>query len=129
MANKFLSEAWFSKLAELKGAAGDIEVPPMMADLVINITAQEDGAENQLCFKQGMLEQGHDDSSTVGITLPADLVFKIFIELDQSAGMAGFMEGKIQVDGDMSKLMALQTVQPSDSQMALQKQILEVTEV
>ena len=59
--------------------------------------------------------------------LPADLARRLFIENDQSAGMQGFMSGQIKIEGDMSKLMAMQTVQPSASQKALQKQILEAT--
>jgi putative sterol carrier protein len=41
--------------------------------------------------------------------------------------MQGFMSGQIRIEGDMSKLMALQTAQPSADQVALMKQIQEVT--
>ena len=51
----------------------------------------------------------------------------LFIDNDQSAGMQGFMSGQIKIEGDMSKLMAMQTVQPSADQKKLQEQILEIT--
>ena len=59
--------------------------------------------------------------------LPADLAKRIFIEGDQSAGMQGFMSGQIKVDGDMSKLMSLQSAQPTDEQKQLMKQIQDIT--
>mgnify|MGYP000170674213 FL=1 len=59
--------------------------------------------------------------------LPADLAKRIFIEGDQSAGMQGFMSGQIRIEGDMSKLMALQTAQPTASQVELMKKIAAIT--
>ncbi len=70
---------------------------------------------------------GHHADAPTTMILPADLAKRIFIEGDQSAGMQGFMSGQIRIEGDMSKLMALQTAQPSADQVALMKQIQEVT--
>ncbi len=42
--------------------------------------------------------------------------------------MQGFMSGQIRVEGDMSKLMAMQSARPSEEQKALIKQILAITE-
>ena len=36
------------------------------------------------------------------------------IEQDQAAGMQAFMAGKIKVQGDMMKMMAMQTAIPSN---------------
>jgi len=55
------------------------------------------------------------------------LAKRIFIEGDQSAGMQGFMSGQIKIEGDMSKLMALQSAQPTDEQKQLMKQIQDIT--
>ncbi len=128
MSLKFLSEEWFSKVAELKAAAGDIEVPTAMHDLVINITVTgTDFGDVDICMNAGMLEKGHHESAPTKMILPVDLAHRLFIDNDQSAGMQGFMSGQIKIEGDMSKLMAMQTVQPSQDQQNLQKQILEVT--
>jgi putative sterol carrier protein len=53
---------------------------------------------------------------------------KIFIEQDQSAGMQAFMSGKLKVEGDMSKMMALQSIQPTESQKKLQEMVKEITD-
>jgi putative sterol carrier protein len=36
----------------------------------------------------------------------------ILVEGDPNAGFQAFMQGKIKVEGDISKLMALQTITP-----------------
>ncbi|HVK98417.1 MAG TPA: SCP2 sterol-binding domain-containing protein [Dongiaceae bacterium] len=128
MSLKFLSDEWFSKVEELKAAAGAVDVPPAMADLVINITVSgTEWGNRDMSLKAGSIERGHHAGAPTKMTLPADLARRLFIENDQSAGMQGFMSGQIKIEGDMSKLMAMQTVQPSAAQKALQKQILEAT--
>ncbi|SRR5690625_4909051 len=127
MSLEFLSDEWFAKVAELREAAGDVEVPAALADLAININVSTDAGEKQISLVGGMLEEGHAADAPTTMTLPADLAKRILIEGDQSAGMQGFMSGQIRIDGDMSKLMALQTAQPSADQVALLKQIQEIT--
>jgi len=80
-----------------------------------------------LCINGGKFEQGHNSAAGTKLNLPADLLRKIFLEGDAGAGMQGFMTGQIKVEGDMSKLMALQSARPSDQQKALFKQILDMT--
>ena len=41
--------------------------------------------------------------------------------------LEAFMTGKIFIEGDMSKVMALQSARPSQEQKALYKQIKEMT--
>ena len=128
MSLKFLSDEWFAKVEELKAAAGDIEVPAGMSDLVINLTVTgTDSGDVDIALNAGMIEKGHKEGAPTKMILPVDLAQRLFIDNDQSAGMQGFMSGQIKIEGDMSKLMAMQTVQPSADQKALQKQILEVT--
>lgn len=127
MSLEFLSDEWFAKVKELRDAAGDVEAPAALADLAINITVSADDGDKQMSLVGGMIEEGHQGDAPTTMILPADLAKQIFIEGDQSAGMQGFMSGQIRVEGDMSKLMALQTAQPSDGQKALMDKIQEVT--
>lgn len=127
---KFMSKEWFEKINELREAAGDIETPSALHDLVINITVTgTDEGEKHMSLVSGMIEEGHHDNAPTTMILPVDLAHRIFIDNDQSAGMQGFMSGQIKIEGDMSKLMALQTAQPSGDQMELMKKIQEVTHV
>lgn len=127
MSLEFLSNEWFAKVKELRDAAGDVEAPAALADLVINITVSDDDGKHELALVGGMIEEGHQDGAPTTMILPKDLAQKIFIEGDQSAGMQGFMSGQIKVEGDMSKLMSLQSAQPTGSQQKLMEDIQSVT--
>ena len=48
------------------------------------------------------------------LTTDYDTAKKIFVDQDQAAGMQAFMAGKIKVQGDMMKMMAMQTAMPQD---------------
>ena len=125
---KFLSPEWFAKLAELKSAAGDLDIPAAMQGLVINITVTgSEFGDVDLAMASGNIEQGHQADAGTKMIIPVDLAQRLFIENDQSAGMQGFMSGQIRIEGDMSKIMTMQTIPPSEGQKVLQKQILEVT--
>ena len=124
----FLSQEWFAKVDELTAAAGDLNIPSTLANLVLNVTVN--GAPEgsvDLALNGGKFERGHNAAAPTKLTLPADLLRKVFLEGDAGAGMQGFMTGQIKVEGDMSKLMAMQSARPSDAQKALFKQILALT--
>ena len=53
---------------------------------------------------------------------------KIFVDQDQAAGMQAFTSGKLKIEGDMSKMMASQSIQPTESQKLLQEKMKEITE-
>lgn len=128
MSVEFLSDDWFAKVDALRAEAGEIETPAALQGLVINITVTgtADG-DKELALVNGMLERGHRDGAPTTMYLPADLARRIFVDNDASAGMQGFMSGQIRIEGDMSKLMALQTAQPTPSQVALAQKVREIT--
>jgi len=125
----FLSEEWFREVEKLTEVKGDLEVPPALASLVLNVTVSGTSAGNvDMCLNGGRFEAGHNSNGATKLTLPSDLARRIFVEQDQAAGMQGFMSGQIKVEGDMSKLMAMQTARPSDKQKELLKEIKAITE-
>ncbi len=125
---KFMSAEWFAKVKALRDAAGDIETPAALHDLVINITVTgHDEGEKKMAMVGGLIEEGHHDSAPTTMILPVNLAHRLFVDNDQSAGMQGFMSGEIKIEGDMSKLMALQTVQPTAAQEELRQKVVEIT--
>ncbi len=127
MSLKFLSDAWFEKVSAVKAEVGDFEVPSELQGLAINVCAKDSDGDKLFCLNNGMIEKGHQASAPVTMTLPADLAFKIFVESDASAGMQGFMMGLVQIDGDPSRVMALQMVQPTEAMKQMQKKIIDAT--
>lgn len=125
----FLSEEWFREVEKLTELKGDLDVPAALSSLVLNISVTGTAAGSvDMCLNGGRFEKGHNSNGATKLTLPTDLARRIFIENDQSAGMQGFMSGQIRVEGDMSKLMAMQTARPSDKQKELLKEIKAITE-
>ena len=62
------------------------------------------------------------------VTLDYETAKAIFVEGNPQAGMQAFMAGKIKVQGDMTKLMAMQSGAPSPEQAELATKIKDITE-
>jgi putative sterol carrier protein len=129
MAHAFLTDGWFNEAEKIR-AEIDPEVPEMIQDLVINLLVK-DGPDGDIEAKMeaGRFVKGLADEAPTKLTVPYDIAKKMFIEQDPQASMQAFMSGQIQVEGDMTKLMAMQAAgQPSEKALEVQKRISEMTE-
>lgn len=124
----FLSDKWFLMVGHLTSAAENLNIPPNIASLIVNlsVTGAREGVV-KMCLNGGLIEQGHNSNGHITMTLPPDLVRRIFVELDQSAMVQGFMSGQIKFEGGMSKLIAMQSARQSDAQTELYKKIMALT--
>jgi hypothetical protein len=127
MSYAFLSDEWFSHVDALIAAAGDLQIPSAMKAVEVNITVTSPAGDTPLFMKDGLFTRGHRDGVTTTLTLAAELARKIFVDGDTAAGVQAFFEGAIKVDGDLAKLVAMQTVEPSDPQKRLTRQIAAIT--
>ena len=126
---KFLSDEWFAKVQQITADMGAIEIPGPLKDLTLNLTVTlADGTEKKVNMSGGQFGQDHKAGAPVTVILPADIAKKIFVDADQQAGMQAFMSGQMRVEGDVTKLMVLQTVQPSDDLKDLMSDIREITD-
>ncbi len=123
----FLSDEWFAQVDELIAAAGDLQIPEEMKRAEINVTVKSPSGDTRLLMKDGLFFRGHRDGAPTSLSLDVALARKIFIDADVAAGVQGFLEGAIQVDGDLKNLVAMQTVQPSEPQKALTRRIADIT--
>jgi hypothetical protein len=124
----FLSPEWFAKVAELTAAAGDLEVPQAMKDVVVNLSIQVSGGEVALCLDRGIIRSGHAEEPDVRMQMPQDYAYKILVAGDWSAGMKGYIARKIRLQGDMRKMIPLQLYKPSRTQTALREAIQRLTD-
>ena len=129
MAEKFLTEAWFAEVDKIREEVGDPEPNPATKDLVFNITVTgtPDG-DKDLHNKGGEFGDGHIDDAPTKLTLPYDVAKAIIVDGNQAMAMQAFMGGQIKVEGDMTKVMALQTAQPTADQIEFQKRLRDITE-
>jgi hypothetical protein len=74
------------------------------------------------------MEIGHLDNPDLTVTLDYETAKAILVDQNPQAGMQAFMAGKIKVQGDMTKLMAMQSgpVDPTAQEVAAR--IKEITE-
>ncbi len=129
MAFNFLSDEWFAEVDKIRGELGDDAIPASLKDLTVNIvvTGGPDG-EKQVHLSGGNYEKGLSDSAPTKVTVPFDVAKSIFIEGNQQAAIQAFMSGQIKVEGDMTKLMALQAAPaPNDAQKDLQQKLQSIT--
>jgi putative sterol carrier protein len=76
----------------------------------------------------GQFERGLADGAATKLTVPYDTAKGMFIDGNQQAAMQAFMSGQIKVEGDMSKLMAMQSAGgPSPEQTAFQEKLKAIT--
>lgn len=124
MALEFLSDEWFAEVRKIRDEVDPPAPTGPAADLKLNIVVTGGpGGDKEIHMAGGDFGEGLVDDAPTKLTVPYEVAKKTFIEGDQQAGMQAFMQGQIKVEGDMSKLMAMQSQQPSAEQAALQKKI------
>ena len=127
MASTFLSDDWFESVEALRDEAP--EPPAAMKELKLNIVvAGGPDGDREIHMAGGQFERGLVDDAPTKLTVPYDVAKAMFIEGNQQAAMQAFMSGQIKVEGDMTKLMAMQAAGgPTPEQEAFTAKIKELT--
>jgi hypothetical protein len=133
----FLSPEWVEEAKKIRDqyaeqgvSAGSLPAS-MKANLVITEVPFGDGTVNaHFDTSQGGMEidLGHIDDAEVKITVDYQTAKAVFLENNPQAGMQAFMAGKVRIEGDMAKLMALQTATPDPQANEILQKLLEITE-
>ena len=130
MPYKFLSDEWVEAARKIRG---ELDSPatapqPVKMNLVITDVPFGEGAvDAHMDTTSGELEleTGHLDAPDVTATLDYETAKAIMVDANPQAAMQAFMAGKIKLQGDMTKAMALQAGPPNPE---LTKAIQEITE-
>ena len=120
MSHQFLSDEWMAAAKAIREKYAD-QATKVTSSIRMNQVITDvpfgDGTVNlYLDTSSGdvVMESGALDAPDLTMTTDWDTARKIFVEQDQAAGMQAFMSGKIKVQGDMMKMMAMQTAMPAD---------------
>ena len=127
MSHVFLSDDWVDAVEGLRDEQP--EAPAALKDLVISIVvAGGPDGDREIHMAGGQFERGLADGAPTKLTVPFDVAKAMFIDGNQQAGMQAFMSGQIKVEGDMSRLMAMQAAGgPTSEQVAFQEKIKALT--
>ncbi len=126
---QFLSEEWLAEAQEIReeyrGKAGP---PPHVVKMNLNIKGCPDDVGDggvvaaHMDSTDGEMEMdlGHLDDPHLTVTLPYEIAKAILVDGNPQAGMQAFMSGQITVQGDMTKLMAMQSgaIDPVQAEIA-----------
>jgi hypothetical protein len=130
MPNPFLSDAWLEDVQKLAAEAGADAGGVMPAGVQLNllVTGTPEG-DKELHVAEGVFASGLLADCPTKITVPYDVAKSMFIKGDQQAAMQAFMSGQIKVEGDMTRLMAMQAAPPAGGAdpAALQAKLQEIT--
>lgn len=111
----FLSDEWVEEARRIRAEyAGRVPVPPVairMNQVVKGVPFGAGILEAHLDTSSGELdlEAGHLESPDLTITVDYETARAILVDGDAQAVMGAFMAGRIKVDGDITKLLALQS--------------------
>jgi len=132
MAYDFLSDEWIAEARKIRAEYKDLTAPvtnPVRMNLVITEVPDAGQMDAHIDTSAGEpdIERGHLDNPDVTITLDYSTAKALLVEGNGQAAMTAFMAGKVRVDGDMSKLMAMQGTAPLGETEALATRIREMT--
>ena len=120
MPHPFLSAEWMAEAKAIReryaGQTGKVTQSLKINQVVTGAPFGEGTVESYLDTSAGdvVMELGRLDDADATLTTDYDTAKAMFVDQDQAAGMQAFMTGKVTVQGDMMKLMALQTAMPTD---------------
>jgi putative sterol carrier protein len=132
----FLTNEWIEAARALReGADVPAAVPhTVKMNLIIVETPEHDdfpeGAFNgHMDTSDGemKMDKGHLEGADLTVTVDYDTARAIFVEQNPQAGMQAFMSGKIKVEGDITKLMAMQSVSPDPAAVELAGKLKDIT--
>jgi hypothetical protein len=131
MAYPFLSDEWFDAVEALRDKAP--AAPGEIADIAVNmvVTGGPDG-DRELHFAEGRFDRGLVEGAPTTVTVPHRVARSMLVDLNPEAAITAFMTGEIRVEGDITRLMALQQsagamLAPTPDQLAFIGELRELT--
>ena len=135
MADKypFLSDEWLEaakKIREESSGSGGAPAHSVRMNQIITDVPFGDGTINahmDTTSGEVQMDIGHLDEADLTVTLDYATAKAILVDGNPQAGMQAFMAGKIKVQGDMTKLMAMQQGTPDPAAAEIAAKIKEIT--
>ena len=122
MSYPFLSDQWIQAARDIRHKYAD-SVPNIEILIRINVVTTKvpfgDGTVSAyIDTSSGVLdmELGSLDGADLTITTEYEIARSVFVDQDPTASMQAFMSGRIKVEGDITRLMAMQTSLPQSSE-------------
>ncbi|HEX5586762.1 MAG TPA: hypothetical protein VFZ17_05600 [Acidimicrobiia bacterium] len=127
----FLSDEWFVEVRRIIDA-GAIEVPPganLRMNLVVTATPFESDRLVHVVMAEGEADWGQGHLQVVDLTITADYATarELFISGDLQGALQALLEGRIKLQGDLTKLMAAQAAGAGPGSPGLAEALADIT--
>jgi len=130
----FLSPDWMNAARALRESMPLPDSAPPVAvrmNLVVTDTPFTSDVEGHVDTTEGevVIEDGHLEGPDLTVTVDYATARAIFIDQDAAAAMQAFMGGRIKVDGDLTKMLAMQAsaAAPDANAQALADALRDIT--
>ena len=129
----FLSDEWLEEAKKIREEYAGQSSPPAhavrMNQIVTDVPFGDGTIEAHLDTSGGemVMETGHLENPDLTVTLDYATAKAILVDGNPQAGMQAFMAGKIKVQGDMTKMMAMQSGAPDPMAEEIAAKIKEIT--
>ena len=134
MPHPFLSDEWMAEARAIRerhaGETGKVTMALKINQVVTGAPFGDGTVETYVDTSSGdlVMELGKLDDADATITMDYDTAKKILVDQDQAAGMQAMMAGKLLIQGDMMKIMALQTAVPrNEASDQIAQEIKDIT--
>jgi len=130
---EFLTDEWLAAAreiqAEFEGRGKPSEHPIRMNQVIVEIPFPPHEVKSHVNTADGEFELdfGHIDNADVTVTMPYEVAKAVMIEGNSQVGMQAFLEGRIKIDGDLTKLMVLQAGALEPIVVEAQERIRDIT--
>lgn len=129
----FLSDEWLDAAKSIREEYAGKTQPPAhavrMNQIITEVPFGEGTIEAHMDTSDGemTMDMGHLENPDLTVTLDYPTAKAILVDGNPQAGMQAFMAGKIKVQGDMTKMMAMQSGTPDPTQAEIAAKIKEIT--
>ena len=128
-AHPFLSPEWIEEARALHAEYIDkVEAPdePVRLNVtVIDAPFAEGEVLGHVDTSEGSFipEMGHIENPDVSVKVPYEVARQLLVDQQYEMLMISFMSGEIEVEGDVSMIMALQDIDPTAEQQSLAEEV------
>ena len=129
----FLSDEWLEAAKKIREEYAGKSSPPAhavrMNQIITEVPFGDGSIDAHLDTSGGemQMDMGHLENPDLTVTLDYVTAKAILVDGNPQAGMQAFMAGKIKVQGDMTKMMAMQSGTPDPTQAEIAAKIKEIT--
>jgi hypothetical protein len=124
VAHPFLSDEWIESARAIRekylGQVPKIPFSVRMNQVITKVPFGEGTLHSHIDTSSGelLMDLGHVEKPDLTVTTDYETARLLFLGRDPQAAMQAFLSGKVKVDGDMTKMMVLQSQQNQKDELA-----------